>query len=261
MRCIFCKNDSSTSVSREHIIPESLGNTMHTLPPGVVCDACNNYFSRKVEKPFLESDSVRALRFEQALVSKKGKIPSLTGIITPIEAKVTLTRFPSGPIVASVDTNEEALGILEQSSGGHLIFPSPPGTPSGAVVSRFLAKIAVEAMAFRLLQQPEGLAYLADERQLDLIRDHARRGYTPNWPYHARPIYKRDQKWVDSFGSETQILHEFDVLATEWGEWFLVVAVFGIEFAINYGGPEIDGYLKWMKLNDYVSPLYSGKNA
>jgi hypothetical protein len=175
MRCIFCKNDSSSSVSREHIIPESLGNTMHTLPPGVVCDACNNYFSRKVEKPFLESESVRALRFEQALVSKKGKIPRLTGIITPIEAKVTLTRFPSGPIIASVDTHEEALSILEQSSGGHLIFPSPPGTPSGAVVSRFLAKIAVEAMAFRLLQQPEGLAYLADERQLDLIRDHARR--------------------------------------------------------------------------------------
>jgi hypothetical protein len=154
-----------------------------------------------------------------------------------------------------------SISILEQSSGGHLIFPSPPGTPSGAVVSRFLAKIAVEAMAFRLLQQPEGLAYLADERQLDLIRDHARRGYTPDWPYHARPIYERDQKWVDSFGSETQILHEFDVLATEWGEWFLVVAIFGIEFAINYGGPEIDGYLKWMKLNDYVSPLYSGKNA
>lgn len=126
MRCIFCKNDSSSSVSREHIIPESLGNTMHTLPPGVVCDACNNYFSRKVEKPFLESESVRALRFEQALVSKKGKIPSLTGIITPIEAKVTLTRFPSGPIIASVDTHEEALSILEQSSGGHLIFPSPP---------------------------------------------------------------------------------------------------------------------------------------
>jgi hypothetical protein len=55
MRCIFCKNDSSNSKSVEHIIPESLGNTTRTLPKGVVCDTCNNYFARKVEKPFLEA--------------------------------------------------------------------------------------------------------------------------------------------------------------------------------------------------------------
>lgn len=54
MNCIFCKEESSNSRSIEHIIPESLGNKDHVLPPGIVCDKCNNYFARKIEKKILE---------------------------------------------------------------------------------------------------------------------------------------------------------------------------------------------------------------
>jgi hypothetical protein len=43
MSCIFCKNDSSSSVSIEHIIPESLGNTEYFLPAGIVYDVCEYY--------------------------------------------------------------------------------------------------------------------------------------------------------------------------------------------------------------------------
>lgn len=70
MRCIFCKNDSGNSTSCEHIIPESLGNTTQILPPGVVCDKCNNYFSRKVEKPFLETQGIRDLRSFRFITSE-----------------------------------------------------------------------------------------------------------------------------------------------------------------------------------------------
>ena len=45
MQCIFCHTDSSTSISVEHIIPESLGNKHHFLPKGYVCDECNHYFA------------------------------------------------------------------------------------------------------------------------------------------------------------------------------------------------------------------------
>ncbi|NWK46435.1 HNH endonuclease [Ralstonia pickettii] len=48
MRCIFFKEDPSTSRSVEHIVPESLGSPDHVLPVGAVCDGCNQYFSRKV---------------------------------------------------------------------------------------------------------------------------------------------------------------------------------------------------------------------
>jgi hypothetical protein len=91
MRCIFCRNNSNCSRSIEHIVPASLGNRRHVLPAGVVCDGCNNYFAR--EKPFLESPSIRSLRFHQALESRKGRVPSMPGIITP-RFPATVTRVP-----------------------------------------------------------------------------------------------------------------------------------------------------------------------
>lgn len=42
-RCLFCRRDDGGFVSREHIFPETIGNTdLAMLPPGVVCDRCNN---------------------------------------------------------------------------------------------------------------------------------------------------------------------------------------------------------------------------
>jgi len=50
MRCLFCKCPSDDATSVEHIVPESLGNRRHILPRGAICDRCNNYFSREVER-------------------------------------------------------------------------------------------------------------------------------------------------------------------------------------------------------------------
>src|SRR4051794_22891977 len=83
MRCIFCKADSSSSRSVEHIVPESLGNVSNLLPPGIVCDQCNNYFARKVEKPVLDSGLFTITRFTQALPNKRGRVPIIGGIIDP----------------------------------------------------------------------------------------------------------------------------------------------------------------------------------
>lgn len=77
MRCIFCKTDSSKSRGGEHIIPESLGNIDHTLPVGVVCDSCNNYFSHKIEKPLLDSDYFRHARFMHRVSNKEGRVPTV----------------------------------------------------------------------------------------------------------------------------------------------------------------------------------------
>src|SRR5215217_7224004 len=93
MRCIFCKADSSASHSIEHIIPESLGNTRFVLPRGIVCDCCNNYFARKVEAPFLTSPALRYLRFHEELGNKRGRVPSVEGLILP-NIPVRVTRFP-----------------------------------------------------------------------------------------------------------------------------------------------------------------------
>jgi hypothetical protein len=59
----------------EHIIPESLGNVDHVLPVGVVCDGCNHYFARKVERQILESPMFLRLRADMAIPNKRGRIP------------------------------------------------------------------------------------------------------------------------------------------------------------------------------------------
>ena len=89
MRCIFCKQDTSKSKSVEHSIPESLGNIEHILPVGIVCDKCNNYIAREVEKPFLDSLYIRERRFYAGMTNKKERIPPLEGFhlqsLTPIQ--------------------------------------------------------------------------------------------------------------------------------------------------------------------------------
>jgi len=35
----------------------------------------------------------------------------------------------------------------------------------------------------------------------------------------------------------------------------LICAIYGIEYAVNYAGPEIDGYKKWLKTNNLTSYL------
>lgn len=75
MHCIFCKAESTSSRSVEHIIPESMGNTNHVLPIGVVCDWCNQYFARKIERQVLESPTFRLIRASMEVQSKRGRVP------------------------------------------------------------------------------------------------------------------------------------------------------------------------------------------
>lgn len=90
MRCIFCKQDSSASRSVEHVMPESIGSRKRVLKPGVVCDHCNNYFSRKVERPILTHPSMRNFRAWYQVPNKRGRFPSLVGHIAGTNVSVGL---------------------------------------------------------------------------------------------------------------------------------------------------------------------------
>lgn len=259
MHCLFCKEDSSKSVSVEHIIPESLWNTKHVLPRGVVCDSCNNYFAREVEKPFLDSPAIKQLRFIEAIPNKRGRIPSASAILMP-GFPATLTASPRIDEPIMVDVSEEAIAHIMKSSGGELVLPMSGHEPDERVVSRFLAKMAIEAMAHRLLGRDGGIEYLTHEVQLDPLRRFARRGEPKKWPHHARRIYPADRK-IGEGDNALQSVHEFDFLVTPNNEWYFVFALFGLELVINLAGAQIDGYIAWLECNDGVSPLYHGRNA
>lgn len=277
MRCLFCKGDSSAAKSVEHIVPESLGNSTFILPRGYICDKCNNYFAREVEKPFLEQSDMRLLRFYESVPNKKKKIPRISGIIN--STPVTVHKdFINGEIVTGIDIPPDLFQKIEkETSKIHLILPalSQDNLPTqGQVTSRFLAKIALEALAERLKESDGGLEYLINDPQYDLIRNHARRGTTKEWPCNIRRIYATDAQWIfDNSNEETsQMIYECDFLFPNTDEknlnrneciqdeLYFIIALWGIEFAINMGGPEIDGYQQWLIEHNYASPLHVGKN-
>lgn len=82
--CPFCQSIMYShnskyynSKSEEHIIPMSLGNETFIINRGLICDACNNYFAREIEKPFLDNEIIKKLRTFHSIPSRKGNIPPL----------------------------------------------------------------------------------------------------------------------------------------------------------------------------------------
>jgi len=181
------------------------------------------------------------------------------GLIRP-DIPVSVSYCPRTE-TTSVAVPPEAFDEFTGMEKGELILPLGGPMPSSSVVSRFVAKVALEFMAARLVSSPEGLAYLCDEAQLDGIREHARLGRNEDWPVHIRQIYAANGMVFGFGGKPEQIVHESDFLVTSQSEWYFVLVIFGMEFTINLGGPDVDGYLSWLDTNNGVSPLYSGKNG
>lgn len=217
MRCIFCKQDSAASVSVEHIVPESLGNTDHVLPIGVVCDRCNQYFARKVERELLDSPMFRLLRSDMAVPNKRGRIPNWL----------------------PVDGTER---------------------PDYRQMGRFLAKVGLEVLAFKMLSVPGWNDELVDQPALDELRRFARYNEGPDWPFTVRTLHPVNARFDDE-SSQYELLHEFDILLTRASEAYLAISIFGVEMVINLGGRENDGFRQWLEENDWVSPLYVERDA
>ena len=260
MRCIFCKQDTAGSRSREHIIPESLGNTTQILPPGVVCDSCNNYLSREVESRFLNSEQVRLLRFEQAIPSKRKRVPTAIAVVNGLFPAVA-HHHASGSTKLSLDVPPDAFERIARSTSGSVVLPMLTTLHGLTATSRFLAKVALEAVAQRLLANSPSHESLVEDPGLDPLRNYARRGHPKEWSHHSRRIYDANKRFDGDDGETYQIVHEYDFLPTDGGEVYFVLGLFGFELAINLGGPDVDGYIEWLEQHNDASPLYYGRNA
>lgn len=73
--CLFCRTKGNF-VTREHIVPESLGNTKYILE-GVICSRCQNYFGKEIEKAALEKTPVAIWRTYLGIQTKKKRLPSV----------------------------------------------------------------------------------------------------------------------------------------------------------------------------------------
>lgn len=263
-RCIFCKQDSSSSRSVEHIVPESLGNIDHVLPAGIVCDKCNNYIAREIEKPLLDSRYFRERRFFAGVPNKKKRIPPMEGIHLQSRTPVQLVKMlDEDGISIGVSPNADESGWVRsalQRELGTVIVPIGE-QPGDYLVSRFLGKVGLEVLAHYLHDVPGGLEEIINQPELEELRRYVRFGNPEQvWPYSHRSIYPLDFQFIEK-AEPYEVLHEFDILVTPTNEFYIVVAIFGEEYALNLGGPEIDGYEQWLKANNNKSPLYCGNNA
>src|ERR1043165_5224599 len=262
MRCIFCKVTSERSKGVEHIIPESLGNIEHILPRGAVCDVCNNYFSRKIEGPLLESPWFRHARSRQWIPNKRGYTPPMTGIIPA--ARLIANAWQSGSALTLGGRTEAEHRLLTEaivSGKARSAYIPIVDAIDPRLMSRFLAKVALEVLAHRVLAVEGWQNEIVENRALDNIRRFARVGDVPtSWPFTRRRLYDEDEVQLSGDGAY-QILHEFTLLYLPLeqpghADLFAVICVFGEEFAINMGEPEIAKYEDWLALHSGVSPLY-----
>lgn len=260
MRCIFCKLNSESSVSIEHIIPESLGNVEHVLPRGWVCDRCNNYIAREVEKPFLETRYAKCARFEMRVPSKKKRVPPAIGFHPQSKTRIALFYDEEGQLCVGADEGENEsrwIASLRARERGTLWIPHSQAPDNDYVTARFIAKVAFEVLAERGIEVDGWNDEIVEKKELDEIRHYVRLG-KPNllWPINIRQLYDKEFQFPNGGELSYQVLHEWTILNTDAGEFFAVIAIFGVEYSINLGGPEIDGYRAWLSENADASPLY-----
>lgn len=191
MRCIFCKSNSTKSRSIEHIIPESLGNIEHVLPRGAICDACNNYFARKVEGPLLETLWFRHARSLQWGANKRGLIPPMAclapGARMPAHVRLDGPRLTPG---GRNEREQHALTEAILTGRASSVYVPIVQAIDQRLMFRFLTKVALEVLAHRTMHVEGWNDEVVDMQGLDPLRHFARVGDRPDkWPFLRRWIY------------------------------------------------------------------------
>ncbi|GAB3322966.1 hypothetical protein GCM10027511_31450 [Hymenobacter humi] len=126
------------------------------------------------------------------------------------------------------------------------------------ILSKFLAKIAIEAIIYRVLDDQILVGELWNHPGLDGLKQYARYGQGIRfWPYHQRRIYPEGAVFKEHALEATpfEILHEFTFLSTNESNLYFIVCIMGIEYAINVNTPETSTYSNWLDVNNNRSAL------
>lgn len=193
-------------------------------------------------------------------------VPNKRGRILPVKALhpqsrsiVEMIRSEESWSVGVAQGQDESNWVrsIRSSQSGSFWVPMPPDIPeANTETARFIGKIAMEALAAQCKDVEGANAELVNHPTLDALRNYVRLG-TPGiiWPVSIRRIYDRDHSFSDLRAENFEVLHEWMILSTATEEYYCVIAIFGVEFAINLGGPELDGWQKWLATNNGRSPL------
>ncbi|MDW3119372.1 MAG: hypothetical protein R8G60_17530 [Roseovarius pacificus] len=122
-------------------------------------------------------------------------------------------------------------------------------------MSRFLGKVAIEALAKRLSGIEGWREEMMSLEAMEPLRRYVRIGdQQENWSFNRRRIYQPHQTF-GAYEAPYQILHEYDFLYTQDCQLIFVLALFGEEYAINLGGSDTECYQNYLRENNGTSPL------
>jgi hypothetical protein len=223
------------------------------LEPGVVCDGCNNYLARKVEKPILDSLYFKERRFSATVPNKRGNMIPLDGL--HLQTGTRIQAYPDTGEGFSIGAHPHAdetrfVNAVRNSTRGMLIFPVET-QPDERDLARFVGKVGLEALASRLIQGGMSHEELVDAPDFEELRNFVRRGSGPRrWSVARRQLYPPDKVFSDG-GERYELLHEYELLLRPLDEardsyaCYISLVLFGEEFVLNLGGPGLDGFEAW----------------
>jgi hypothetical protein len=202
------------------------------------------------------------LRALNGILSKSGKLPSLLATHLSSGFDVAILKEESGDIYVKAEkgkTSKEILKHLDEDErrGLQAFAVNFEIDPPQKEMSRLLAKMALERCFSDFEKKTRNSASLVFDTYFENIRRWARYGNNfTEWPYHQRTIYPQETQmrhpktnaWVKA-GIGQGVFH------TRSPETYYSISLYGIEFVINVGGPNIEGFEKWLSENNQASPF------
>jgi hypothetical protein len=188
--------------------------------------------------------------------NKRKRIPPQFGFIPQLKLAADVWLDGQSIEVQPHDRSREGdfERFLLSSKRGSLWLPEPTHIDE-RLMSRFLGKVAIEALAKRLSGTSGWREEMLSQEAMEPLRRYVRVGdQCENWSFNRRRLYPPHH----NFGTEDtpyQILHEFDFLYTQDRELIFVLALFGEEFAINMGGSDTERYEEYLQENQGTSVL------
>lgn len=151
--CLFCKSSEGDFTSREHIFPETAGNTdLAMLPPGVVCNRCNNGPLARLDKALCDFLPIAMRRTTLGVTNKRGDPATLRfaqGLIEPMPPDEVapgdshgvrlVDHNPKRPIAHTFEQHDDHVTFKLTGQGGRRLTPKYLRELSRAVL-----KIALE---------------------------------------------------------------------------------------------------------------------
>jgi hypothetical protein len=240
-------------------MPESIGSKKRVLPPGIVCDHCNNYFARKVEGPILNHPSMRNFRAWYQVPTKRGTYPWMHGHIGGTDIGVGLRLDKDGKLQIEPQKTRDKERVHREVERG---FQTPflftmDMDPPKREMSRFVCKMALETVAETLSAEPGATEMIVDSQFFDNVREYARYGNNfVDWPYSQRRIFPPDTLMRHPETHEwTRVGFGCTWFMNKYRETLFCFGFYGFEFVINVGGPSIRGYEEWLVDHENISPI------